>query len=233
MKGSPLTIYLPSPIKFVAMSKIMKSIVISALVYGIPLWVCGKFVSCFSQYQFALLFLFTALIQISQPDVTLPTIKKNITTDKYSTLYIYVAGLGSQILAVVEWTLQGIHSLQLNWVMFAGLVFLLVGFYVRVVSRTMLNKNFTSSVVEIKRGRLTTTGLYGYVRHPSYSGAYLMFIGSTLLLQAFYTLAFTIIALFLAYGIRIRYEEIQLLSYYKTKYKKYQRKTWKLIPYLY
>lgn len=223
---------LTSSILLKTMYKLVKSILVSALLYSLPLWLCGKWPTCYNDFHFVLLFLFTVLVQFSQPDVTVDEIIREAKTDKYTTLYIYFAGLSSQLLAVVEWVKHDTHTIQLNWAMFSGLTLLTFGFYIRIVSRTILDKNFTSSVVKIENGQLTTTGIYGTIRHLSYKGAYSMYWFNTISTNI-HNAIFTTIALLLAYAIRIKYEEVHLKEYYGTTYESYVKNTWRLIPYIY
>ncbi len=69
------------------------------------------------------------------------------------------------------------------WVEIAGGVMLVLSFF--FLFRSFTDNTFLSPLVRIqteRKHRVVSTGVYGFVRHPMYLGAILMFIGAALLL---------------------------------------------------
>jgi protein-S-isoprenylcysteine O-methyltransferase Ste14 len=78
---------------------------------------------------------------------------------------------------------------------------------------------------------LTSTGLYGLVRHPMYAGNVIMMIGIPLALGSYWGLVFVIPGL-LVLALRIRDEE-GLLEHELRGYSEYERQVhYRLVPYL-
>src|SRR3990167_2318465 len=95
-----------------------------------------------------------------------------------------------------------------------------------------IRKSKFSPLPEVKRGsRLITSGPYQVIRHPMYSS--LLIIGLALVtnyISLSRLLALTILAVVLL--IKINREEKSLLRYFKN-YPSYQKRTYKLIPFIY
>ena len=73
-----------------------------------------------------------------------------------------------------------------------GAVLLLVSLYISHLA--MLENPYSSGVVRVQKDRghtVVSTGLYGYVRHPMYTGACLFFPGTALLLGSWFGVLFT------------------------------------------
>jgi protein-S-isoprenylcysteine O-methyltransferase Ste14 len=96
-----------------------------------------------------------------------------------------------------------------------------------------LGKFFTATVKTQKEQHVITSGAYRVVRHPSYSGAYIAAIGSTVFMHTWVALAVTVVVLFIAYYIRINAEEETLVREFGDEYREYRKRTWKLVPYIY
>lgn len=100
--------------------------------------------------------------------------------------------------------------------------------------RSYTDNTFLSPLVRIqedRKQRLVSTGVYGYVRHPMYLGAILMFVGAPLLLGSCYGvlagLALTILLM-----ARILGEEVMLIRDLEG-YREYtQNVRYRLIPFL-
>jgi protein-S-isoprenylcysteine O-methyltransferase Ste14 len=100
--------------------------------------------------------------------------------------------------------------------------------------RSFTDNTYLSPLVRIQteRGhRLVSTGVYGFVRHPMYLGAILMFLGGPLLLGSIWGVAVGI-ALALLLVVRIGNEE-ELLVRELEGYRSYREKVrYRLVPYL-
>ena len=105
-----------------------------------------------------------------------------------------------------------------------GMILLLVGFTVRLLAIRSLGSAFSLTLdvpAYIKRD-----GMYKYIRHPSYSGSLLMFIGLTIIdarLAVLYLAA-------VFYLSRIKQEEQLMKCMFHLDYTNYMKKTWALFP---
>src|SRR5689334_15245567 len=63
------------------------------------------------------------------------------------------------------------------WFCLAGVVLFVLGIIIRWLAIIQLGRFFTVNVTIAEDHELVTTGVYRYVRHPSYSGTLLTFLG--------------------------------------------------------
>ena len=104
------------------------------------------------------------------------------------------------------------------------------------ISKSALKENtFAAPVIKMQKERgqkVISTGLYGIVRHPMYSGATLLFIAAPLLLGSLYGLA---VGLLLIITIAVRsIGEEQMLRQELDGYNDYMRRVkWRLIPFVF
>lgn len=108
-----------------------------------------------------------------------------------------------------------------------------MGLIVRFVAIMSLGCHFTTRVGIQQEHVLITTGLYRYVRHPSYSGLLSGFIGAGLAMGDFLALSVLLGPLLIVLLKRIDIEERALEGYFGEAYRNYCRTTNKLIPLLY
>jgi protein-S-isoprenylcysteine O-methyltransferase Ste14 len=92
---------------------------------------------------------------------------------------------------------------------------------------------FFSGTVGTQEGQFVVEkGPYKFIRHPSYTGALLIFIGLGLAFQSWGAVLSLILLFCIAYGYRIHIEEKALISELGEEYIEYKKKTKALIPYL-
>ena len=123
------------------------------------------------------------------------------------------------------------RSLVLLWL--AGLALFLVGLVIRWAAIIHLGRFFTVNVAIAEDHRLITTGPYRYVRHPSYSGSLLLFLGLGLCTLNFYALVAIFLPICAAFLWRIHVEETALRAAFGDRYKSYAAKTRRIIPWVY
>lgn len=171
----------------------------------------------------------------TQPPVTLREGQKNEATDRSSIWLILIAVCVIQLMIVLEWAYLHNHPTSLQWDPFTviGLILLIGGTIFRIWSIQTLGKHFTVAVKTQATQQLIKDGPYQIIRHPSYLGAYLAIVGSAVLLQAYYSIAFATVTMFLTYIYRITVEENTLINHFGNRYKEYQTETKKLIPFIY
>jgi protein-S-isoprenylcysteine O-methyltransferase len=114
-----------------------------------------------------------------------------------------------------------------------GTVFFVAGLAIRWYAIIYLGRFFTVNVAIANDHRLIDGGPYRYVRHPSYSGALLAFLGLGLCIGNWASIAVMGIAILGVFLWRIHVEEAVLLSGLGKQYQSYMVRTKRLIPGLY
>ena len=122
---------------------------------------------------------------------------------------------------------------------FAGLGLLLIGGYLRYKIRYELKEKAgfsslasTARLQIVKNHQLITDGFYKHIRHPLYLGETLRNFGFVLIFSSIYGVLFIALGtIFLL--LRIRIEEEMLIEEFGEIYEEYQRKTKRIIPYIY
>ncbi len=115
----------------------------------------------------------------------------------------------------------------------AGIALFVLGLALRWYSIIHLGRFFTVDVAIAADHRLIDTGPYRLVRHPSYTGALMAFLGLALCLGNWASLAAMVVPVFLVFLQRMRVEEGALLQAFPTQYRDYMRRTRRLIPAIY
>jgi protein-S-isoprenylcysteine O-methyltransferase Ste14 len=125
--------------------------------------------------------------------------------------------------------MPGSHS----WLLPLAMGILILGLTVRAVAVFNLGKAFSANVAISAGQRLQRSGLYRLVRHPSYFGLELIFLGLALHSRRWACLAVVLIPPTLALLYRIHVEEAALRLAFGSEYEEYSRKTKRLIPGVY
>ena len=120
-----------------------------------------------------------------------------------------------------------------SWIGFASLVVLVFGLVLRWVAVVSLGKSFSSNVAIHSTQTVLKTGLYRWMRHPSYSGL-LLCIGAVGLHQRnWISLLVIFVPPAAALLYRIHVEEIALREHFGQEYIDYCRQTARLVPGIY
>jgi|HubBroStandDraft_1064217.scaffolds.fasta_scaffold43841_3 protein-S-isoprenylcysteine O-methyltransferase len=135
----------------------------------------------------------------------------------------------TQILAVTELVCRRRVSLPLNWVTLITAIMIAFGLILRIWAVVSLGRWFTWNVTVQPGQVLVTKGPYRIIRHPSYMGAWLVFVGSCMLLRSYVAALVASILLLLAFLRRIRHEESLMLATFP-QYEAYKETTGSLIP---
>jgi len=96
-----------------------------------------------------------------------------------------------------------------------------------------LKQAFTVDVAIAQGQQLNRSGLYSVVRHPSYSGSLLSFLGLGIALRNWASLVAIVVPITAAFLHRIAIEERALSAAFGDAYADYARRTRRLVPYLY
>jgi protein-S-isoprenylcysteine O-methyltransferase len=115
----------------------------------------------------------------------------------------------------------------------AGVVLFLLALALRWYAIVYLGRYFTVNVAIAADHKLIDTGPYRYVRHPSYTGALLAFVGLGLCMANGLSLACLLIPVFTVFLRRMAVEEAALTRGLGEVYVSYMRRTKRLLPGLY
>ena len=124
------------------------------------------------------------------------------------------------------------ESVAWNAVAYAALTGCAIGLAIRTWAVMTLGRLFTMHISIQQDHVVVTDGPYRWVRHPSYLGALVLYLSAVTLVHAWYALLGGLLVLPFAFLRRIRFEESRLLGEFGGKYAAYQRRTWKLVPYV-
>jgi protein-S-isoprenylcysteine O-methyltransferase len=108
-----------------------------------------------------------------------------------------------------------------------------LGLALRWYSILYLGRFFTVNIAIHSRHEVVDTGPYRLIRHPSYAGALIAFLGLALCLGNWLSLVLVMLPVLWAFGRRIAVEENALASALGTPYINYMRRTKRLAPYIY
>ncbi|NQU78876.1 isoprenylcysteine carboxylmethyltransferase family protein [Candidatus Woesearchaeota archaeon] len=151
-------------------------------------------------------------------------------TDKNSLPIIYLS-LG--VIAIVVLTdVMLKRPVYNNWYVIPGLTLFIIGFVLRGLGHVGLGKNFAYEVKVRKDHELVTKGIHSMIRHPMYTGMFLLVVGICLVVQSMFGIIATIVVLVPAGMYRINVEESAMLKKFGKKYSTYKRKTKSLVPYV-
>ena len=119
--------------------------------------------------------------------------------------------------------------------LFAGLgvVIFMAGLILRWYSIIRLGRFFTVNVAIAEDHQLIESGPYRWVRHPSYTGALLAFLGFGLSLGDWLAILVIMVPVFFAFAYRMNVEERALMGALGDRYVSYARKTKRLVPFIY
>lgn len=113
----------------------------------------------------------------------------------------------------------------------AGVAFIVLGLMLLTAGSLNLGADLTPMPQPREKGELHTTGIYGVVRHPIYSGLTLAILGYCLILPSILEVVIAgVVAYF--FDRKASREEARLLARFEG-YAEYRRRTSKLIPWLY
>ena len=113
-----------------------------------------------------------------------------------------------------------------------GIFLMLSGLTLRLYCMSLLGRFFTYHVAIHPGHTLIENGPYRYIRHPSYTGALLTLLGFALALGNWAGLLVLLVMAAMGYGYRMRVEEAALVDALGERYRQYQQRTKRLIPFL-
>jgi len=116
---------------------------------------------------------------------------------------------------------------------YIGIVLMLAGIVFRQWAIWVLGRFFSTRVRIVSDHRIVMEGPYKFLRHPSYTGMFMILLGLGLASRTWLG-TIIILALFsLVIGYRINVEENALRSEFGQEYLEYAKKTKRLFPFLF
>ncbi len=153
--------------------------------------------------------------------------------DKGSVRLIWITIMTSMVVGVFCSNRFHFPIYQYESITYIGLGLILTGMIIRFMAIRTLGASFTVDLAVKEEQKLITTGLYKYIRHPSYSGSLLSFAGFSMTLNNWLSMAVILIPVTSVIIYRINLEEKLLLSVPGMAYSEYVKKTSRLIPWIY
>jgi protein-S-isoprenylcysteine O-methyltransferase Ste14 len=114
-----------------------------------------------------------------------------------------------------------------------GIVLVIIGLIIRILSILTLKQYFTYSVAKIENHKLIETGLYKSIRHPGYLGQLIIFLGISTSLSNWLSIILMMTPITIGYIYRIITEEKFLIEQMGENYLNYIHRTKRLIPMIY
>ena len=115
----------------------------------------------------------------------------------------------------------------------AGTIIFVAGSIIRTAAIRTLGSNFTYKLCIREKHDFVQSGLYRYIRHPSYTGTLLEAIGMMVAARSLYGLTLFLLSATLLFIFRFYREERMLVREFGPSYIKYQQNTKRLIPWLF
>jgi protein-S-isoprenylcysteine O-methyltransferase len=119
------------------------------------------------------------------------------------------------------------------WISALGIAVMIGGLAIRWYSIIYLGRFFTVNVAIAADHQLIDTGPYRWLRHPSYTGALLAFLGLAICMQNWASLVILMTGTTAAFLYRMRVEEAALTGAFGERYRLYMQHTARLVPGLY
>ncbi|HYW97420.1 MAG TPA: isoprenylcysteine carboxylmethyltransferase family protein [Bacteroidales bacterium] len=158
--------------------------------------------------------------------------REDLDPDKGSLTFIWITIIISIFTSVFSsYTIRS--PIGPYYIQYVGVFLILAGMVIRFTAIRTLGKAFTVDLSVKNEQKLIHHGFYKYIRHPSYSGSLLSFLGFGFTLNNWVSLALTVIPVTLVFLYRIRLEEQLLIKQPGLGYRDYMKRTKRLIPKIY
>ncbi|MFE7136002.1 methyltransferase family protein [Streptomyces sp. NPDC057638] len=151
--------------------------------------------------------------------------------DRGSTRFLLVA-YALSILITLVLTPETVGAVPTAW-RWAGIALIVLGLALRAWGMRTLGRFYTRTLRTVRDQPLIQDGPYRLIRHPGYAGSLLVWTGYCLGRGNGIALLLVAALLLAAYSWRIATEERLLLATFGEEYAAYQRRTKRLVPYVY
>ncbi|WP_185981705.1 isoprenylcysteine carboxylmethyltransferase family protein [Skermania sp. ID1734] len=152
-------------------------------------------------------------------------------SDHGSTRILVLSFLGCVAIASLA-AVFNVAQIGVVWriIALAGLV---AGLALRAWGMAVLDRQYTRTVRSIQDHQLVTAGPYSVIRHPGYAGSIVVWAAYAFALGSWLAGIVVFAVLMAAYGYRVRTEERLLTGVFGERYRAYQRRTSRLVPFVY
>ncbi|HUO25171.1 MAG TPA: isoprenylcysteine carboxylmethyltransferase family protein [Candidatus Aquilonibacter sp.] len=155
-------------------------------------------------------------------------------TDRGSLQVILLAGMVGSFVAFAVAPISAFVIVRGQKIWFAvGLLILFSGSLLRRHCWRMLGQYFTGDVKAAADQPVIERGAYRWVRHPSYTGGILMYIGTGIALTNWLSAVIIGASGAGAYLYRVHVEEQALQMHIGERYEEYMRRTKRFVPFVY
>jgi protein-S-isoprenylcysteine O-methyltransferase Ste14 len=147
----------------------------------------------------------------------------------FNVLMAYAPIFGTQFWALLQrWSDPG-----KTFLIILGLILFFLGTGLRLYAIKTLGRFFTMEIGTRDGHRMITTGPYRFIRHPSYTGYFLMILGIGIAYQNIFSFIIPLLEITIFLVKRIILEEKMLSQEFGEEYSSYQQRTKKLLPWIY
>lgn len=144
---------------------------------------------------------------------------------------VIMVSIGAGICVAARWPAASLpYGQSLAWV---GVFLFVAGLILRWWAIVTLGRFFTVDVTIERDHELVERGPFRVVRHPSYTGVLLAFVGFALTLHNWAALLIVLVPIFAAFIRRMNVEEEALSRALGSRYADYMRRTKRLVPFVY
>jgi protein-S-isoprenylcysteine O-methyltransferase Ste14 len=119
------------------------------------------------------------------------------------------------------------------WMRPLALALLAVGLFIRLSAIITLGRSFSANVAIHETQKLNTSGVFRFMRHPSYTGMLLIFLAIGFRRQNWLAILIILVPPFFALLYRIHVEEAALTGAFGEQYVEYSQTTKRLFPGIY
>ena len=147
-------------------------------------------------------------------------------------LFLVWLGLYSSIFLTIYLSEHDIGTLP-TFFFYVGIVLMLCGVGFRQWAIWVLGGFFSIRVRIVSGHRIVEEGPYRVLRHPSYTGMLMTMVGFGLLLRTLLGVIATVALFAVVMGYRMNVEENLLKAEFGEEYRDYEKRTRRLIPFIY
>lgn len=171
-----------------------------------------------------------ALLLATQPLMSSKESTENKTTDNGTMWLILLVSATGLISSILEWAYLEYAPQRLDLVTITGIGLMVFGISFRIWAIRTLDKAFSATVQIKKDQQLITSGPYKWFRHPSYTGAWTLMVGTSLLFHSYAGLIIMGPGMLWVYSKRIATEEKTLQNAFGKAYSEMKFRTWMILP---
>jgi protein-S-isoprenylcysteine O-methyltransferase Ste14 len=153
--------------------------------------------------------------------------------DKNTELYIWISIIVSVTVGVFVSKAFAMPVFTNHRLVLIGIAIIILGILIRLIAIKQLGKFFTVDITIRKDHQLMQNGFYKFLRHPSYTGSLISFLGFGFSLNNWISIAIVFLPTFFTFIYRISIEEKVLTEQFGKQYTEYKSKTKRLIPFVY